>query len=43
MTVCLNGPGGGGILHCINNSGDPVQNGFGTYNMKSYTNGTDAV
>ncbi|MEV6209071.1 adenylyl cyclase [Kitasatospora sp. NPDC051914] len=39
MTVCLNGPGGGGILHCINNSGDPVQNGFGTYFMRSYSNG----
>ena len=39
MTVCLNGAGGGGILHCINNSGDPVQNGFGTYDMKSYSNG----
>nr|WP_240677101.1 adenylyl cyclase [Actinacidiphila soli] len=43
MTVCLNGPGGGGILHCINNTGDPVQNGFGTYNMKSYTNGTGTL
>ena len=43
MTVCLNGPGGGGILHCINNAGDPVQNGFGTYNMKSYANGTATV
>ena len=39
MTVCLNGPGGGGILHCINNSGNPVQNGFGTFNMVSYSNG----
>ncbi|MFC8451618.1 adenylyl cyclase [Kitasatospora sp. NPDC057223] len=39
MTVCLNGPGGGGILHCVNNSGDPVQNGFGTYSMKGYSNG----
>lgn len=43
MTVCLNGPGGGGILHCINNSGDPVQNGFGVYNMKSYSNGVATV
>jgi hypothetical protein len=43
MTVCLNGPGGGGILHCINNAGDPVQNGFGTYNMKSYANGAATV
>ncbi|GGV34452.1 hypothetical protein GCM10010495_59240 [Kitasatospora herbaricolor] len=39
MTVCLNGPGGGGVLHCANNSGDPVQNGFGTYFMKKYSNG----
>ncbi|WP_377272965.1 adenylyl cyclase [Peterkaempfera sp. SMS 1(5)a] len=38
MTVCLNGAGGGGILHCINNSGNPVQNGFGTYSMKGYSN-----
>lgn len=43
MTVCLNGAGGGGILHCINNAGDPVQNGFGTFNMKSYSNGTGTV
>ncbi len=43
MTVCLNGAGGGGILHCINNAGDPVQNGFGTYNMKSYSNGVATV
>ncbi len=43
MTVCLNGAGGGGILHCINNAGDPVQNGFGTYDMKSYTDGTATV
>ncbi|WP_328891930.1 adenylyl cyclase [Streptomyces sp. NBC_00316] len=43
MTVCLNGAGGGGILHCINNTGDPVQNGFGTFNMKSYTNGVASV
>ncbi|WP_327287178.1 adenylyl cyclase [Streptomyces sp. NBC_01198] len=39
MTVCLNGAGGGGILHAINNSGDPVQNGFGTYDMRRYVNG----
>ncbi|MHA6759448.1 adenylyl cyclase [Streptacidiphilus sp. PAMC 29251] len=39
MTVCLNGPGGGGILHCINNSGDPVQNGFGTFDLTGYSNG----
>ncbi|MEV7180258.1 adenylyl cyclase [Kitasatospora sp. NPDC093679] len=43
MTVCLNGPGGGGILHCVNNSGDPVQNGFGTYFMKGYSNGVATV
>ncbi|GJF33397.1 hypothetical protein KNE206_60970 [Kitasatospora sp. NE20-6] len=43
MTVCLNGPGGGGILHCANNSGDPVQNGFATYFMKSYSNGVATV
>ncbi|MBM9507160.1 adenylyl cyclase [Streptomyces sp. KK5PA1] len=39
MVVCLNGSGGGGILHCINNSGDPVQEGFGTYYMNTYANG----
>ncbi|WP_329172172.1 adenylyl cyclase [Streptomyces sp. NBC_01477] len=43
MTVCLNGAGGGGILHCINNAGDPVQNGFGTFNMKGYANGVGSV
>ncbi|MCA1217008.1 adenylyl cyclase [Streptomyces sp. 8L] len=43
MTVCLNDAGGGGILHCVNNTGDPVQNGFGTFNMKSYTNGVASV
>jgi hypothetical protein len=43
MTVCLNGAGGGGILHCVNNSGDPVQNGFGVYNMKGYSNGVADV
>ncbi|WP_443078919.1 adenylyl cyclase [Streptomyces sp. NBC_01497] len=43
MTVCLNGAGGGGILHCVNNTGDPVQNGFGTYNMTSYSDGTGSV
>ncbi len=40
MTVCLNGAGGGGILHCINGSGDPVRNGFGVFNMTSYSDGT---
>jgi hypothetical protein len=39
MIVCLNGPGGGGILHCINDFGGPVQDGFGVYNMTSYANG----
>ncbi|WP_042366067.1 hypothetical protein [Streptacidiphilus neutrinimicus] len=39
MTVCLNGAGGGGILHCINDSGDPVQNGFGTFYMTGYRDG----
>ncbi|SEL18050.1 hypothetical protein [Streptacidiphilus jiangxiensis] len=39
MTVCLNGPGGGGILHCINASGAPVQNGFGTFYMTAYSDG----
>ncbi|WP_042391856.1 hypothetical protein [Streptacidiphilus carbonis] len=43
MTVCLNGPGGGGILHCINNTGNPVQNGFGTFNMTGYSNGVGSV
>lgn len=43
MTVCLNGPGGGGILHCINDSGDPVQNGFGTFDMRSYSDGTQTL
>ncbi|MFE2385947.1 adenylyl cyclase [Streptomyces misionensis] len=43
MTVCLNGAGGGGILHCVNDTGDPVENGFGTYNMKSYSNGVGVV
>jgi len=43
MIVCLNGPGGGGILHCINNTGGPVENGFGTYNMTGYTNGVGSV
>ncbi|GHF75119.1 adenylyl cyclase [Streptomyces thermodiastaticus] len=43
MTVCLNDAGGGGILHCINNAGNPVANGFGTYNMKSYSNGVATV
>ena len=43
MTVCLNGPGGGGILHCVNASGDPVQNGFGTFSMKRYSDGVATV
>ncbi|MEV8071200.1 adenylyl cyclase [Streptomyces sp. NPDC085995] len=43
MTVCLNGAGGGGILHCVNDTGDPVQNGFATYSMKSYTNRVGTV
>jgi hypothetical protein len=43
MTVCINGPGGGGILRCINDAGDPVVNGFGTYYMKSYSNGVATV
>lgn len=43
MTVCLNGAGGGGILHCIDKAGDPVQNGFATYFMKSYSNGVAGV
>jgi len=43
MTVCLNGAGGGGILHCVNDTGDPVQNGFGTFNMTSYSDGTGTV
>ncbi len=43
MTVCLNGAGGGGMLHAVNDSGDPVQNGFAVYNMKSYSNGVATV
>ncbi|MFG2951467.1 adenylyl cyclase [Streptomyces adustus] len=43
MTVCLNGAGGGGILHAIDKAGDPVQNGFATYYMKSYSNGVTGV
>lgn len=39
MIVCLNGPGGGGILHCINDFGGPVKDGYGVYNMVSYSNG----
>ena len=39
MIVCLNGPGGGGIAHCINDFGGPVKDGFGVYNMTSYANG----
>ncbi|WP_245791781.1 adenylyl cyclase [Actinacidiphila rubida] len=43
MTVCLNGPGGGGMLHAVNGAGDPVQNGFAVYNMKRYSNGVATV
>jgi hypothetical protein len=43
MTVCLNGASGGGILHCINDSGDPVQNGFGTYYMTGYNDGVATI
>ncbi|MER5600013.1 adenylyl cyclase [Streptomyces sp. NPDC002265] len=43
MTVCLNGAGGGGILHAVDKAGDPVQNGFATYYMKSYSNGVTGV
>jgi hypothetical protein len=43
MTVCLNGAGGGGMLHCVNDSGDPVQNGFAVYNMKRYSDGVATV
>lgn len=43
MIVCLNGPGGGGIVNCINESGGPVENGFGTYNMTGYSNGVGTV
>ncbi|MFD7876894.1 adenylyl cyclase [Streptomyces sp. NPDC059766] len=43
MTVCLNGAGGGGILHAIDKAGDPVQNGFATYYMKSYSNGVTGL
>lgn len=39
MIVCLNGSGGGGILHCINDFGGPVKDGYGVYNMVSYSNG----
>jgi hypothetical protein len=42
MIVCLNGAGGGGILHCVNDAGGPVENGFGTYFMKRYSNGAGA-
>jgi len=43
MMVCLNGAGGGGILHCINNFGGPVENGFAVYNMTGYTDGVGSV
>jgi hypothetical protein len=43
MTVCLNGAGGGGMLHAINDSGDPVQNGFAVYDMKRYSDGVATV
>lgn len=43
MIVCLNGPGGGGIVNCINESGGPVENGFGTFNMTGYSNGVGTV
>lgn len=43
MTVCLNGAGGGGMLHAVNDAGDPVQNGFAVYNMQSYSNGVATV
>jgi hypothetical protein len=39
MIVCLNGQGGGGILHCINDFGGPVEDGYGTYYMTSYADG----
>ena len=40
LIVCLNGAGGGGIVHCINDFGGPVENGYGVYDMVSYSNGT---
>ncbi len=43
MIVCLNGPGGGGITHCINDFGGPVQNGFGVYNMTGYADGVGSA
>jgi hypothetical protein len=43
MIVCLNDADGGGIVHCINDSGGPVENGFGVYNMVSYSNGVATV
>ncbi|WP_034260560.1 hypothetical protein [Actinospica robiniae] len=43
MIVCLNDANGGGIVHCINDFGGPVENGFGTYNMTSYSNGVGSV
>ncbi|NYV73584.1 adenylyl cyclase [Streptomyces sp. UH6] len=43
VTACLNGPGGGGILHTVNKAGDPVTNGFALSFMKSYANGVGTV
>jgi hypothetical protein len=43
MIVCLNGSGGGGIVHCINDFGGPVENGYGVYNMISYSNGVGSA
>ena len=43
MIVCLNDANGGGIVHCINDVGGPVENGFGVYNMKGYSNGVADV
>jgi hypothetical protein len=43
LIVCLNGAGGGGIVHCINDVGGPVENGYGVYNMRGYANGVATV
>ncbi|HEV2636445.1 MAG TPA: hypothetical protein VGX23_14940 [Actinocrinis sp.] len=43
MIVCLNDANGGGIVHCINDAGGPEENGYGVYNMKSYSNGVATV
>ena len=43
MIVCLNDANGGGIVHCINDAGGPVENGFGVYNMKGYSDGVASV